>query len=129
MMKVSVILTTYNHEQFIRQALDSIFMQKTTFAFEVIITEDCSTDSTAAILLEYKLRYPEQIALILSEQNLNSNKVTRRAIEAARGEYLAFLDGDDYWISSEKLQRQVGFLDTNPNCALCFHPVNIVDQY
>lgn len=127
-MKVSVVLKTYNHERFIRQALDSILMQETTFDFDIVITEDCSNDSTQAILVEYQLRYPGRISLMLSERNLNSNYVTRRAIEAAQGEYLALLDGDDYWISREKLERQVSFLDSNPDCALCCHAVNWVDE-
>jgi len=126
-MKISVILTTYNHERFIRQALDSILMQKTTFNFDLIITEDCSTDSTRAILFEYQSRHPDQIRLILSEQNLNSNHVTGRAVEAARADYLAFLDGDDYWTSPDKLQRQADFLDRHADCALCFHAVALVD--
>jgi glycosyltransferase involved in cell wall biosynthesis len=126
--KVSVIVTTYNHELFIRQALDGILMQKTAFDFDVIVSEDCSTDATQAILLEYQSRYPDRITLMLSERNLNTNHVTRRAIEAAQGEYLAFMDGDDYWTSPEKLQRQVEFLDSHSDSALCFHAIEQVDS-
>jgi glycosyltransferase involved in cell wall biosynthesis len=128
-VKVSVVLTTYNHERFIRTAIDSIVSQIAEFSFELIISEDCSKDSTRDIIYEYKHRYPRLITLILSEANLNSNYVTRRAIEATVGEYIAFIDGDDYWTSTKKLQLQADFLDSHPDCALCFHSVDMVDEF
>ncbi len=120
-MKVSVVVTTYNHERFIAQALDSVLMQETDFPYEILVTEDCSTDATRAIAGEYAARHPDRIRLFFSERNLGSNEVGARAIRAARGEYLAQLDGDDYWTSRHKLQRQGDYLDAHPGCAVCFH--------
>src|SRR3954452_21751001 len=86
--KVTVLLMTYNHERFITQALESALMQQTTFGVEIVISEDCSTDRTRAIVVGYQQRFPEKIRLILSEQNVHSNQVVVRGIEAARGEYI-----------------------------------------
>src|SRR5262245_27732242 len=122
-MMVSVILVTYNHERYIEQALDSILSQEAPFEFEVLVSEDCSTDRTREIVSHYSRLYPNRIRLFLSERNLNTNEVTLRALRAARGTYVAFLDGDDYWASREKLARQVLFLQSHPEYALCFHDV------
>jgi glycosyltransferase involved in cell wall biosynthesis len=122
-MKVSVMLITYNHENFIAQALDSVLMQQTNFDYEIIISEDCSTDGTRDIVKEYQKTYPEKIRLLLSDHNLGSIKVFIEAYLAAQGEYVAMLDGDDYWTSPDKLQKQVDYLDTHPECSLCFHNV------
>ena len=127
-MKVSVILVAYNHEPYIAQTLESVLAQKTAFPFEVLISEDCSTDNTRKIILEYANRYPDKIRLILSDRNVNTNLVVSRAIAVARGEYLAILDGDDYWISEEKLEHQARFLDERPGCSLCFHNVWVTDE-
>ena len=127
-IKVSVLVVTYNHARFIRQALDSVLMQKTAFGFEVLISEDCSTDGTREIVREYERRYPESIRLLLSETNLHSNAVVARGIDAARGTYVALLDGDDYWTSPEKLQRQASFLDSHPECSLCFHNARVQQE-
>ena len=124
-MKVSVLVMTYNHARFIRQALDSVLMQQTGFEFEILISEDCSTDGTQDIVREYERRYPETIRLLLSETNLHSNAVVVRGINAARGAYVALLDGDDYWTSPEKLQRQATFLDDHPECSICFHNARV----
>jgi glycosyltransferase involved in cell wall biosynthesis len=125
---VSVVLLTYNHERYLARALDSILMQRTNFAFEVLISEDCSTDRTREIVLSYRERHPSRIRLFLSEKNLNTNRVTTRALEAACGDYIALIDGDDYWISRDKLQRQVDFLEAHRECCLCFHDIIVVDE-
>jgi glycosyltransferase involved in cell wall biosynthesis len=126
--KLSVIVVTYNHEPYIAQALESVLAQKTEFLFEVLITEDCSTDNTRDIILAYKKQHPQKIRVILSERNIASNAVLSRAILAARGDYVAILDGDDYWISEDKLQQQVKFLDDHPEASLCFHNAWVVDE-
>ena len=112
---------TYNHAKFIRKALDSALMQKTDFDFEILISEDCSTDGTREIVQEYQQKFPEKIRLLLSEKNIHTNEVVSRGIHAAQGTYIALLDGDDYWLSSDKLQKQVDFLNTHPECSMCFH--------
>jgi glycosyltransferase involved in cell wall biosynthesis len=112
---------TYNHARFISKALDSVLMQKTNFPFEILISEDCSTDETREIVQGYHQRFPEKITLLLSERNIHSNEVVSRGIHAAKGDYIALLDGDDYWLSSDKLQKQADFLDNHLECSMCFH--------
>lgn len=125
---VSVLVMTYNHAEFIRQALDSVLMQETSFPYEVLISEDCSTDGTRTIVLDYHRRHPGCIRLLLSERNIRNNTVVTRGIEAARGQYVALLDGDDYWTSPHKLQKQVDFLESHPDCTLCFHNATVIDE-
>jgi glycosyltransferase involved in cell wall biosynthesis len=127
-MKVSVLVMTYNHKPFIFQALDSTLMQKTDFPYEIIVSEDYSNDGTREIVQAYHQRFPEKIRLILSERNIASNTVVARGVEAARGEYVALLDGDDYWVSPYKLQKQVDFLEQHAECAICFHNAAVVHE-
>lgn len=124
---VSVIVLTYNHESFIANALDSVLAQRADFPVEILISEDDSTDGTRDIVREYAAKNATRVRLLLSDRNLNSNEVTARAIEAARGRYLAIMDGDDYWTSPEKLQCQVSFLEAHPDCSVCFHDMTVVD--
>ena len=109
---LSVVFITYNHERYIRQALDSVLMQKTDFPFEIVVGEDCSTDHTRDILNEYKEKYPDQIRLLYREKNLGrpTLNVYQTAMEC-KGKYMAFLEGDDFWTDPEKLQKQVRFLE------------------
>jgi glycosyltransferase involved in cell wall biosynthesis len=125
-MKVSILLVTYNHQRYIAQAIESVLMQQTDFEYEILISEDCSTDSTRDIVIGYQARHPDKIRLLLSEDNLNDNSVVLRGIRAARGEYVAYLDGDDYWMSPQKLQKQVQFLDGHLECSMCFHECAIL---
>jgi len=126
--KVSVVVATYNHERFIDQALASVLEQKTPFEFDVIISEDCSTDATREIAMRWRNLHPSRIRLLLSERNLRSNEVVARAFRAASGDYVALLDGDDYWTSPHKLARQAELLDRHPQYALCFHDAEVVDE-
>lgn len=125
-MKVSVSIVTYNHEKFIAKALDSVLMQRTTFDYEIVIGEDCSTDTTRAILLDYQKRHPGIFSLLLNDKNLGGQKNIEQTMQACRSEYVAVLDGDDYWTSPDKLQKQVDFLDSHPECSACFHDVLII---
>jgi len=109
-MEVSVLVTTYNHERYIAQALDSVLMQETDFDYEIVILEDCSTDATREIILAYQKRHPDKIRLRLAAQNQCSNKPFAEEFQASSSPYIAMLDGDDYWTSPEKLQKQVEFL-------------------
>jgi glycosyltransferase involved in cell wall biosynthesis len=124
-IKVSVLVMTYNHANFITQTLDSVLMQQVNFNYEILISEDCSTDGTRDIVIEYQKRFPHKIRLLLSQQNIRSNAIVVRGINAAQGEYIALLDGDDYWTSPDKLQKQVDFLDNHPECSLCFHNAQV----
>jgi glycosyltransferase involved in cell wall biosynthesis len=125
-VKVSVIVMTYNHEAFVSQALESVLAQDATFAVEIIVSEDCSTDKTRDIVMDYAARYPDVIRLVLSDHNLRNNEVVARGIRVARGTYVALLDGDDYWISPQKLQHQVDLLDSHPRSAVCFHNAQVI---
>ena len=122
---LSVMVITYNHEQYIRAALDSIVAQQTTFAMEVVIGEDCSTDGTRAILREYQARHPSLIRLLLHEQNLGVSHNWETTVQACRGKYIALLEGDDYWTSPHKLQQQVDFLEAHPDFSLCCHRTRV----
>jgi len=125
-VKVSVAMITYNHEEFIAQALDGVLIQSTNFDYEIVIGEDCSTDNTRNIILDYEKRYPGRFHLLLNEQNLGAHANAVQVHGACRGEYIALLEGDDYWTSPHKLQKQVDFLDSHPECAICFHNARIV---
>jgi glycosyltransferase involved in cell wall biosynthesis len=120
-MEVSVFVTTYNHEKYIAQTLESILIQETDFDYDIIVLEDCSTDGTREILRAYQTKYPAKIRLRLAERNQRSNKAFAEEFLASSSLYIAMLDGDDYWTSPSKLQKQVEFLEAHPECALCFH--------
>lgn len=133
-MKVSVCVTTYNHAQYISQCVKSVLMQQTDFDYEIVIGEDDSKDGTREIVKEYKETYPEQIRLFLNDRKniiyINGKPTGRwnfmNNLKQSQGEYIALLDGDDYWTSPHKLQKQVDFLDSHSECSVCFHPVRII---
>jgi glycosyltransferase involved in cell wall biosynthesis len=113
---VSILCDTYNHENYIKEALEGFLSQKTTFAFEIIVHDDASTDQTAAILKEFADRYPLIIKPIIQKENLYSKKVnfwSDITFPKAQGKYIALCEGDDYWIDEFKLQKQVDFLENN----------------
>ena len=124
-MDVTVILVTYQHERFLTQAIESVLAQRTRGTWELLISEDGSTDGTRAIIERFVAQHPDRVRAFFSDRNLNSNEVTLRALRAARGRFVAFLDGDDYWTSNDKLQQQVEFLDQHPQCTMCFHDVAV----
>ena len=122
--RVSVLCAAFNHEDFLRQTLDSFLSQKTDFPFEVLVNDDASTDGTADILREYAGRYPEVIRPFYQAENLYSRRKNVYDLvffPAARGEYIALCEGDDYWCDPEKLQRQVAWLDAHPDYSACVH--------
>ena len=123
--KVSVVSTTYNHEAYIRETLDSFVAQQTDFAVEFIVADDASTDATPRIIQEYADRHPHLFRPILRSENLGLIANLVGALAAARGEYLAMCEGDDYWTDPLKLSKQVAFLDRHPKTAVCFHPVRV----
>ena len=129
--KVSVSIITYNHRHCIARAIDSVLQQQVDFPYEIIIGDDCSTDGTQVILREYQQKHPEIIQLILHPTRYTGvagrlNNITN--LYACRGQYIAMLDGDDYWISSDKLQTQVSFLDRHPDYVMTFHDTLFVSD-
>jgi glycosyltransferase involved in cell wall biosynthesis len=125
-MKVSIAVITFNQEKYIAQAIDSILMQEVNFDYEIVIGEDCSTDRTRLIVQDFQKRYPDKIRLLLPDKHLGGAKNFALVLQACHGQYIAILNGDDYWTSPHKLQKQVDFLDENPECAMCFHNVRVV---
>ncbi|MDR2410761.1 MAG: glycosyltransferase [Bacteroidales bacterium] len=123
---VSVVCITYNQEHYIGQALDSFISQKTDFPFECIISDDCSTDETANIIKEYQEKYPEKIKVIYRLKNIGIIENFIDTLAHAHGKYMVYNEGDDYFSDPLKLQKQVDFLEAHPECAICFHPVQVV---
>lgn len=123
---VSVVMITYNHEKYIEQAVRSALMQETDFDYEIIIGEDCSTDRTREIVIELYEQHPDKIRLVLNSQNLGMIPNFTNVLSMASGKYIALLEGDDYWTSSHKLQRQVDYMEAHPECSVCFHAARVV---
>ena len=118
---LSVRLITYNHEKYIRQAIDSILAQKVNFTWDIVIADDFSTDSTRSILIEYEKKYPNLIKLILQKENVGPARNFVDLISFKTSSYIAYIEGDDYWTDSLKLQKQVDFLEKNIDYSICFH--------
>jgi len=120
-MKASVLIVTYNQEAVIGQTIESVLTQVTDFDYEIVIAEDCSTDRTRSIVREYRDRFPDRIRPLFREENLGLMRNLPQSLLECRGQYVACLDGDDYWTSPRKLQSQVDFLDAHPDYSICFH--------
>lgn len=118
---VSVCCITYNQESYIDNCIENILAQETTFKFEIVIGDDCSTDATREKLEAWRLRFPDKINVIYNENNLGPNGNILSVFHQARGAYIAFCEGDDYWIDNKKLQKQYDSLKLNPNIDFCFH--------
>jgi glycosyltransferase involved in cell wall biosynthesis len=127
-MKLSIVMITYNHERFIAQALSSILKQHVNFNFEIIVADDCSTDGTRAIVKNFHGRYPDKIIPLLRERNLGAMRNFKETLATCRGQYVAVLEGDDYWTCSDKVQKQVDFLDGHPDHAVCCARALFVDE-
>lgn len=123
---VSVQMITYNHEPYIRDAVEGVLMQETEFPIELVVAEDCSSDKTRQIVLDFQRRYPSVIRVLVSEDNVGPMRNSFRAGNACRGKYTALCDGDDYWTDSRKLQKQVCFLESNQEYSMCSHAVDTV---
>jgi len=124
-VKVSIAVTSYNHEKYIKQCLESILTQKGDFKMEIILGDDCSTDSTGQILEEYQKKHPEIIKKLQNEKNLGVTKNLKRSLDACTGDYIAICEGDDYWTSDEKVQRQIQLLKNHPEYSMCFSAVTL----
>ncbi|MEO5564071.1 MAG: glycosyltransferase [Chitinophagaceae bacterium] len=120
-MIVSICMITYNHQDYIAGAIESIMAQQTNFTIEIIIGEDNSKDRTRQICNDYAQKFPGVVKLIPSEKNVGMMKNFIRTLAQCNGKYVAFLEGDDYWTDPYKLQKQVDFLEKNTEYSLCFH--------
>jgi len=125
---LSVCLITYNHVKFIRQAIEGVIMQKVNFSLELIIADDFSTDGTREIITEYANRYPDIIRLILQDMNVGAAKNWRELITAPKAKYIAYLEGDDFWSSENKLLELISFLEANNNYSAAFHNVTVISE-
>ena len=128
---LAVWMVTYNHGPYIEQAIESVMMQQTDFDFKLYIGEDGSPDDTAAICKKLHAKYPDKIALFLNEKNTgahpNGIKMYHVCFDSG-AKYTALIEGDDYWTDPLKLQKQVGFLEANPDYSICFHNVDILKK-
>ncbi len=122
---VSIKMMTYNHAPFIAQAIEGVLQQETDFPFELVIGEDCSTDGTREIVFEYQEKYPDIIRMITSDENVGMKKNGLRIVKACRGKYVAFCEGDDYWQSPHKLQKQADYLERHPECGLVYSSYDV----
>jgi glycosyltransferase involved in cell wall biosynthesis len=125
---VTVEIATYNHESYIRNTLESVLMQQVNFEYEILIKEDNSTDNTKQIVLEYQKQYPNKFRVWLAKKNIYQQGIKLGLYRFARGKYIAKLDGDDYWIDSFKLQKQIDFLETNPDYNFSVGGYNTIDE-
>ncbi len=132
---VSVFCITYNHEPYIRDAIEGFLDQKTNFVYEIIIHDDASTDNTAKIIREYELKYPNLIKGIFQDKNQygksDENKkylfLYHQIVKNCKGKYVAVCDGDDFWIDSGKLQMQVDYMEQHPECMMTAHNEIVLD--
>lgn len=124
-LDVAVYMVTYNHGAYIGQAIDGILNQETDFSYHLFIGEDCSSDNTRQICIDYKNRFPDNITLLLNTENCLTKNVsnTLNACLNSGAKYLMICEGDDYWIDEKKIQKQIEFLETHPEYSSCFHRV------
>ena len=128
---VSICCITYNHAPFIRQCLNGFVMQKTKFPFEILIHDDASTDGTQEIIREYEQKYPDIIKPIYQAENQYSKGIKINLtynLPRAKGKYIAFCEGDDYWTAPDKLQKQVDFLESHLDYVMCSHRYRLYFQ-
>lgn len=132
MIEISVIVVTFNHLKYIRQALDSFVNQKTDFDYEILVHDDCSTDGTQNVVKEYAEKYPDKVIPILQEENQYSkglDVVREFVFPKCRGRFIAFCEADDYWCDENKLQKQFDFLNSHPDYSSCVHNSVYLDAF
>lgn len=129
---VSISCITYNHEKYIKEAIESFLIQKTSFKYEILIHDDASTDRTAEIIKEYEEMYPDVIKVIYQKENKYSQNIRRIHdlfnVPRARGKYIALCEGDDFWTDPYKLQKQFDYMEKHSECSLCFHAAKFIDD-
>lgn len=116
---ITCCIITYNHKNYIAQAIESVLTQQHYYSFEIIIADDYSTDGTITIIKEYEQKYPTIIKTLKRQKNIGAAKNFIELLQAAKGKYIAYLEGDDYWCDNNKIQKQVSFLEANPDYVLC----------
>lgn len=126
-IKVSVCVVTYNQENYIAECLESLVNQVTSFKFEIIVGEDCSTDSTRAIVQNYAEKYPDLIVPVFYKENVGAVENIKQVYKKARGKYIAHMDGDDLALPY-KLQMQFDVLESHQNCNVCSHDMVRIDS-
>jgi glycosyltransferase involved in cell wall biosynthesis len=132
---VSICMVTYNHSKWIEQAIEGVLMQRTNFPFELVITDDLSTDNTAEVIASFQVKTPSIIKIAYNASNLGLAKNFSQTLNRCRGKYVAICEGDDFWTDPNKLQKQIDFLEENPDCVISSHnfsslyePENRLDQ-
>lgn len=126
-IQVSVCVVTYNHENYIAECLESLVTQQTSFKFEIIVGEDCSKDSTRAIVQQYAEKYPDLIVPLFYEKNVGAVENVKQVYKKARGKYIAHIDGDDMALPN-KLQKQFTKLEENLDCSICAHNMKGINK-
>ncbi len=117
---VSVVITTYNHQRYIEQAIQSVLAQETSFPIEILIADDCSKDRTPEIIAQLDKQNPGRLTVLKNPRNLGISGNLQSCREQARGRYMAILEGDDYWIDTRKLQKQFDAMEANPDWSMCY---------
>lgn len=128
---ISICCLSFNHAVFLRQCLEGFLSQQTEYSYEILIHDDCSTDGTIEIIKEYSQKYPDIIFPIFELENQYSkgkaSTIDFYNYKRARGKYIAYCEGDDYWTDPYKLQKQVSFLEDHPEYSVCFHMTSIYE--
>lgn len=129
LVTVSVLMTTYNHGRFIEEAIQGVLIQQYSFRAEFIIADDASLDNNQSLIAKQSERYPELIKPILREKNIGAHLNWNDALARSKGKYIAICEGDDFWNSPDKLQKQVAILEANPEVGLVFSNFNIKEKH
>lgn len=125
---VNVCMITYNHENYVSKAIEGVLMQSTSFSYELIIGDDYSTDSTLSICEKYAAQEVKKIKVLKSRENLGIVSNFIRTLKTCSAKYIAICEGDDYWTDPNKLQKQVDFLEKNPEFSICFNKVRLLKE-
>ncbi len=125
---VSVYTLVYNHEPFLKEAIEGVVNQQCDYTIELMLGEDCSTDNSRAVISHYASLYPDIVKPIFNEKNIGYIANSIKLMKACRGKYVATMEGDDYWIDVHKIQKQVDFLEANPDYSACFCKVKYIDE-
>ncbi len=127
-MKTSILLISYNQEQYIKECVESILNQEVSFDVELIVADDHSTDATLEIIRGILEQCKFQYKILVNKQNQGMHKNYQRGVAACSGEYIAIMEGDDYWSDPKRLEKHITFLDAHPDCVMSFNRLMIYNQ-